>query len=226
MTNPPPAIIFINGDINYPPSSGDPVFIGSIPSETTSYASVSELTTLQIQLFINDTITKAEFDARVASDPNYPAIVHLQNLRVLVILEKHVAFCEIDNLELSDVVLFLHQGLADIERCHFGPPRQNFEVQRLNIYEILRAVHSPNVVILPGWCGFAGGGDCCTACNYPFYCDGCHTFSGMRKCRKCGCDCKCGCICQLIDNQGIVSSPVHLPNCENEYHNPPFIHRK
>lgn len=224
MTNPPPAIVFINGEIQYP--STEPPFIGSIPANTTSYASISELGNLQIQLFIDDTMSKEEFDARVKTDPNYPIIVHLQNLRILVILPKHVPFCEIDNLELADVVLFLHQGLADVEKCHFGPPRQNFEIQRLTIYEILRAVHSPNVVTLPAWCGFGEGGGCCGECNYPFYCDRCHTFSGIRKCRKCDCDCKCGCSCGLIDNQGIKQNPIHLPNCDNEYHNHAFIHRK
>jgi hypothetical protein len=259
MLNPPPAIVFINGEIQYP--SDQTPFIGSIPANITSYASVSELTNLQIQLFIDDTMSKEEFDARVKSDPNYPTIVHLQHLRILVILPKHVPFCEIDNLELADVVLFLHQGLADIERCHFGPPRQNFETQRLTIYEILRAAHPhghfrdhddhdrgnfrgherdhdhdhdhdherprSHVVTLPSWYGVGEGceGGNCGSCNYPFYCDRCHTFSGIRKCRKCDCECKCGCDCG-IDNQGIRQSPIHAPNCDNEYHNLPFIRRK
>ena len=84
MTNPPPAIVFINGEIQYP--STEAPFIGSIPANTTSYASVSELSNLQIQLFIDDTMSKEEFDARVKTDPNYPTIVHLQNLRILVVL--------------------------------------------------------------------------------------------------------------------------------------------
>lgn len=220
MTQPPPAIVFINGDITYPPSP--PIFIGAQPSSPNSDASVSELTNLQIQLFINDTMTKAEFDARVAADPNYPTIVHLQNLRILVILP---TFQDGYNRQYADVVIFLHAGLADVEKNNFGPPCQNFPTQRLTIYELLRSVHSPNVVILPF--GFGGSqGSCCSSCNYPFYCDRCHTFSGIRLCRKCGCSCQCGCTCGLIDQQGIVSSPVHLPNCENEYHNPAFIHRK
>jgi len=218
--NPPPAIVFINGDITYPPSP--PIFIGAQPSNPASDASVSELTNLQIQLFIDDTITKAEFDARVAADPNYPTIVHLQNLRILVILP---TFQDGYNREYAYVVIFLHQGLADVEHNHFGPPCQNFPIQRLTIYELLRAVHSPNVVILPF--GFGGSqGSCCSNCHYPFFCDRCHTFSGIRKCRKCGCDCQCGCTCGLIDNQGIVSSAVHAPNCDNIYHNPAFLHRK
>jgi hypothetical protein len=223
MTNPPPMICFINGDLTYPQQP--PIFVGFDPNNPVSYASVSELTNLQIQLFIDDTMTKEEFDARVAGDPNYPTIVHLQNLRILVILPKHLPFCEIHNLELADVVLFLHQGLADVEKNHWGPPRQNFETQRLTIYEILRAVHSPNVVTVPGWCGF-GEGHGCETCNSGFFCDVCHTFSGIKKCFKCGCSCKCFCDVGLIDNQGIRSSPVHLPNCDRELNNPAFIHRK
>lgn len=225
MTNPPPGIFVINGEISYPPAP--PIFIGSNPANPTSYASVSELSNLQIQLFIDDTMTKEEFDARIASDPNYPTIVHLQNLRILVILPKHVPFCELmkkHNLEHADVVMFLHQGLADIEKNHFGPPGQNYELQRINIYEVLRAVHSSNVAMAPGWCSFPEDG--CDRCHSGFFCDICHTFSGIRKCYQCGCACKCFCDVGLIDNQGVRSSPVHLRNCDNEYNNPAFIRRK
>jgi hypothetical protein len=218
---PPPAIIFINGDITYPPTG--PVFIGAQPGNPSSDAGTSELTNLQIQLFIDDTITKAEFDARVAGDPNYPTIVHLQDLRVLVILPVNVPFCEETiNFEYADVVMFLHQGLADIEKNRFGPPGQNYDIQRINIYAVLRAVeHCHNDIIVP----FEMCGQGCGSCNYPFYCDKCHTFSGIRICRKCDCTCQCGCTC-LIDNQGIKQSPIYAPNCDNEYHNPAFIFRK
>lgn len=219
---PPPAIIFINGDITYPPSP--PIFIGDQPSNPQSDASVSELTNLQIQLFIDDTMTKAEFDNRVAVDPNYPTIVHLQNLRILVILP---TFRDGYNRQYADVVIFLHQGLADVEKNHFGPPCQNYDIQRITLYSLLRAAHSPNVVTLPFGFGCGGGEGCgCGTCKYPFFCDRCHNFSGMKKCRKCGCDCHCGCTTGIIDQQGLQSSPVHAPNCENEYHNPAFIHRK
>jgi hypothetical protein len=222
MTQPPPAIIFCNGDITYPPSP--PIFIGAIPPNPLSDAGFSELTNLQIQLFINDTMTKAEFDARVAADPNYPAIVHLQNMRILVILP---TFQDGYNREYADVVIFLHQGLADVERNRFGPPCKNFPIQRLTVYELLRAVGSSSVVILPYSFGGQGGcGTCCENCNYPFYCDQCHTFSGIKICRQCGCGCKCGCNCGLIDQQGVRSSELYAPNCDNIYHNPAFIRRK
>lgn len=254
-------IIFINAQIGYP--SNPPIFVGSVPSNANSYASVSELTNLQIQLFIDDTMSKEEFDARIAGNPNYPTIVHLQNLRILVIMhsfydgygyhgcydgyeyrggyDDHACnyngtydynsdhnhdyddnFYDGYNHQHADVVLFLHQGLADIEHNRFGPPRQNFPTQRLTIYELFNSVHQHNVVVVP----WGVGGNCCECCQYPFYCDCCHTFSGIRKCGGCGGESKCGCSCGLYDRQGIKSSPVHLPSCDNEAHNPAFIYRK
>jgi hypothetical protein len=245
MANIPPAIIFINHEITYPQSG--PVFPGSEANNVASYNGPSELTNLQTQLFINDTMSKEEFDARVKVDPNYPTIVHLQMCRILVILH---SFRDCVNREYADVVMFLKQGIGDIEYNRFGPPKHGFDIQRLTVYELLRAAHyehhhehhrEPGVgeVTLPwGAGGFPHRDDnfplaepsCnCNQCNYPFFCDCCHTFSGMRKCRKCNCDCQCGCTCglyTLVDSQGVHSSPVHLPNCENEYHNPAFIHRK
>jgi len=225
MSSLPPAIFFINGDINYPPTP--PYFPGTDPKAPTN-----TLTILQTQLFIDDTMTKSEFDARVASDPNYPTIVHLQGLRILVIVPEysdgyghyqphHHPHINVSNVQYADVVMFLHQGLADIEKNHFGPPGQSYEIQRINMYELLRAVGSPNVVILPFFTM-----PHCNSCNYPFYCDRCHTFSGIKICGGCGCGCQCGCSCGLIDNQGIRSSNISAPNCDNEYHNPDFINRK
>lgn len=282
MSSLPPAIIFCNDDITYPLTSPPtpPYFVGSNPVAPNSYASPSELTNLETQLSITDTMTKTEFDARVAADPNYPLVIHLQGLRILVILPDFHDKC---NADLADVVVFLHSGLADIERnrlgwpgrgypddwdhddhdfcekpdvapsifhrpirieypqehCYeheedhcddhhehhehprsaFGPPIQSYDTQRLNIYELLRAGRDHCDVFMP----FSTMPHC-ERCNYPFYCDACHTFSGIRICRGgCG-ECRCG--CDLIDNQGRRISPIHLPNCDNIYHNSAFINRK
>lgn len=217
MSSLPPAIFFINGDINYPPTP--PYGVGVDPKAPTNI-----LTKLQIQLRINDTMTKDEFDARVNIDPNYPTIVHLQGLRILVIAPKYndgYTYMNLPNMEFADVVMFLHQGLADIEFNRFGPPGQSYEIDRINMYALLRAVGSPNVVILPFFTM-----PTCGSCKYPFYCDRCHTFSGIRTCGGCGGGCQCGCSCGLYDNQGIKSSGIHAPNCDNEYHNQDFINRK
>ena len=204
----PPAIFFINGDITRPQSP--PFFPGTTPS--------SELEKLEIQLFIDDVMSKQEFDARVVADPNYPTIVHLRGLRILVVLPN---FYDGYNRQYADVVMFLHQGLADIEKNNFGPPFQSFPIDRINMYELLRAVNSPSVVILP----FSFMPKCDT-CRFPFFCDGCHTFSGIKICSSCGCGCKCGCDCLLTDNQGVPVNPIHAPNCDNEFHNVDFINRK
>ena len=225
MSSLPPAIFFINGDINYPPNP--PYFPGTDPKAPTNTLAI-----LQTQLSIDDTMTKAEFDARVAVDPNYPTVIHLQGFRILVIVPEYSdgyasypphfhPHINIPNIQFADVVMFLHQGLADIEKNRFGPPGQSYEIQRLNMYELLRAVGSSSVVILPFFTM-----PHCNSCNYPFYCDKCHTFSGIRVCGGCGGGCQCGCSCGLIDNQGIRISNIHAPNCDNEYHNPDFINRK
>lgn len=224
MASLPPAIFFINGDITYPPPTPPGSFIGAQPNNPTSYAGVSELQTLQTQLFIDDTMTKDEFDARVAADPNYPLIVHLQMLRILVIVPQYndgYHYMAVPNIELADVVMFLHQGLADIEKNHLGPPGQNYDIQRMTMYSILRAAHSHNVAHLP----FEALPHC-DKCDFPFFCDRCHTFSGMKVCPQCKNGCGCGCGTVLVDNQGIRSGIVHAPNCDNEFHNRNFIRRQ
>lgn len=228
MSSLPPAIFFINGDIDYP-QTNPVVFPGTDPK-------ISELTTLQTQLFIDDTMTKTEFDARVVADPNYPTIIHLQGLRILVIVPSYNdgyvydpdsdsdwdnPHINISNVDLADVVLFLHQGLADVEKNNFGPPGQSYEIQRINAYELLRVVNSPYVVTVPN-CGTSN----CDKCSYPFFCDGCHTFSGIRICASCGCSCACGCTTGLVDSQGVKVGIVYAPNCDNIFHNSNFINRK
>jgi hypothetical protein len=143
----PPAIIFINGDITYPPTLPAPQILGIDPSlYIGADPAQDELTKLQGQLQISETMTKQEFDARVAADPNYPAIVRLQYLRILVILD---SFHDLVNRNLADVVIFVKQGIASIEKNNFGKHGLSLDMQRLNIYELLRYNRSKNVVIVP-----------------------------------------------------------------------------
>jgi hypothetical protein len=233
MTSLPPAIFLASGDISYP-RRGKP-FIGSMPNNPGSYiTSPSILTTMQTQLFINDTMSEEEFDARIKVDPNYPVIIRLRDMRILVIASERyydgyrhdgyhhdVYHHHVNKRRHADVVMFMHQGLADVSVNRFGECFHDFNIQRFTMYELLRASRSPGDYSYPY--GEDGQG-CCDSCNYPFYCDRCHSFSGMRTCFGCKCDCMCG--CGIIDNQGIKRSSVHLPNCDNEYHNAKFIHRK
>jgi hypothetical protein len=214
------AIIFINENITYPQPY---VFIGSQPDNPNSYiASRSELTTLQNQLMIDDIMNKYEFDERVRVMPDYPTIVHLRGLRILVILPNlHDPY----NREYADVVMYLHQGLADIVENHFGPPGTSFEIQYLGLGQILNAARND-------WCEpfgeipFDDLGSCCTTCSYPFWCDCCHSFSGIKICKDCCGQCKCACDCYIIDNQGLRRSMIEMPNMEAESRNWAFIHRK
>jgi hypothetical protein len=178
----PPAIIFINADIN------DGI-----------------KTTLQSQLYINEIMSDTEFDARVAVDPNYPNLIHLNRMRILVIRQN---FRDYTNRNLADVVMFVKQGMAAIEKNNFGPPGLTLDIQRVNIYTLLRYNNSGAVVILPH------------ATKPPHAC-GC----------KCHCDCdrSFGCNCCLggiVVDQLADSSGVHCANPDNEYNNPDFINRK
>src|ERR1700677_1060385 len=83
---------------------------------------------IDVQLQINETIWFHEFNARVAADPNYPAVIHLNRLRILVILKD---FQDTTNRELFDVVMFVKQGVASIMQCKFGPPGYSLDIQRL-----------------------------------------------------------------------------------------------
>lgn len=121
--NLPPAIIFLNADIN------------DIVKNT-----------LTTQLYISESMAFSEFNARVAVDPNYPDNVRSQNLRILVILP---TFQDTTNRELADLVLFYNQGQVVVEKNRFGPPGLSLPIDRINIYDLLRDVGSKYVVILP-----------------------------------------------------------------------------
>lgn len=111
MANIPPGIIFINEDL-----------------DATLKAKIAT------QLYIHETMTGTEFDARVSSNPSYPDIVRLQNTRILVIRD----FRDYTNREIADVVIFVKAGLAAIEKNNFGPPGLTLAVDTFYIYQLLR----------------------------------------------------------------------------------------
>jgi hypothetical protein len=119
----PPAIIFVNADIN-----------DAIKN------------TLITQLYIDESMTFNEFNARVQSTPTYPDSVHLQGRRILVILP---TLQDPLNRALADVVLFYNQGQVTVEKNNFGPPGLSLPLQRVTLYALLRYNNSPYVVILP-----------------------------------------------------------------------------
>jgi hypothetical protein len=100
---------------------------------------------LQRQLFITDTMTGAEFDARVAADPNYPNIVHLQNAVILVIR----SFYDFTNRSLADIVIFVKAGLASVEASKVGPPGLTLPVDRLYLNELFRGTLPSCATFIP-----------------------------------------------------------------------------
>ena len=167
----PSAIIFVNADIN-----------------------AGNQSALVSQFYVNEVMKDNEFDARVVADPNYPQILHSQGLRVLVIRQN---FRDLTNRNLADVVLFVKQGQASVEKNNFGPPGLTLPISRINIYQLLRYNNSPNVVVIP-------------APPPPPEVSNPLTYG----------------IGGIVADELIDSSGVQLPNADNEYNNPSFINRK
>ena len=171
----PPAIVFVNADI------------------TDGIKSV-----LSTQLFINETMSDTEFDARVKADPNYPTNVHLRGLRIMVIRQ---SFQDLTNRNLADLVLFIKQGQAIVEKNNFGPPGLSLPIARLNIYDLLRFNNSKYVITLPN------------IPPSPSHCNCMPNNFGPG-----------GIVGEEL--RADDSSGVHAANCDNEYNNPDFINRK
>lgn len=133
--NLPPAIIFVNADID-----------GYMTN------------TLVSQLYIDGYMSKSEFDDRILALPSYPDFIHGNGYRIMVILPD---FRDYTNRELADVVIFVKGGLASIEKNKYGPPKLTLPVERINIYALLRGAGSQYVVILPRTYSRFPGCECC-----------------------------------------------------------------
>jgi len=174
----PPAIIFINSDLN-----------------DTSKA------TLRSQLYINQIITGKQFDDVVAIDPTFPDQIHLNGARVLVIRDE---FYPYPNYNLADVVVFLKQRLATVEKNNLGPPKLTLSLDRLNIYALLRGANSQYVTILPQL-------PCGPRLNCGCFChQHCNGFRGIIG----------------IEWYANDTTGVHCKNPDNIFNNQAFINRK
>lgn len=87
------------------------------------------------QLYINEYMSGDEFDARVTIDPNYPTLVRNFNKRILVIRD---LWAPHTNRDLADVVIFVKNGLASIEKNNYGPHGLTLQVVDLYIHKLLR----------------------------------------------------------------------------------------
>ena len=174
----PSAIIFINSDIN------------DVSKET-----------LTNQLKLHEIMTFEEFNTRVLNDPNYPLIIKITFSRILVILED---FRDYTNRDLADVVMFATHGQVDIEKNKFGPPRPSMRLLDINIYSLLRAAESSNVITIP-----------------PFPSSNVQLTPRYLITED-------GNIVNGIYTEYDVGNPPgpHLPNPDNIYNNPDFLKRK
>jgi len=188
MAHLPAAIIFINQDI----SEDQKIFIGK-------------------QLHVLETMTKQEFDMRVSVDPNYPAIIRAMKERVLVIL---TTFQDTVNRQHADAVLFFKAGLAYIENKNVGPPKLAIDLQRLDIYAILRFNKSSEVVVLP-----QGGSSCC---GFRCTC----SMDGCRCCHDGNCPSCANGLGGIFAIQLRASlCGIHAPSCDSLMHNEKWKNR-
>lgn len=183
----PSAIIFINADLRPPQLDKNKApFLG-------------EANNLAAQLQISEIISDQEFDARVVADPNYPVIIHLNNLRILVIRQ---SLQDYTNRELADIVLFVSHGLATVLKNNFGPPTLSVSLDRLNIFNLFFEIKNQNMCFFPLTCRKCKCGCCCNCFK--------HLPVPIQ---------------HLLINPFDISG-VHDANCDNEFNNQDFINRK
>ena len=118
-----PAIIFVNNDS---------------PQET--------IDILSSQLYIIEVMSGQEFDARIEADPNYPNIIHFNNLRILVTRDY---FSDFNNRNIADVSILVKWGMASILKNNFGPPALSLAINKLDIHQLLRYNNSIYVANIP-----------------------------------------------------------------------------
>jgi len=92
------------------------------------------------QLYLTEVMTGAEFDARVAGNPNYPAIIHLNNLRILVLRD----LSDLTNRSLADLVLFFKAGLAYVLFHRTGAPGFTIPIDKMYLAELFVRDHIPD----------------------------------------------------------------------------------
>lgn len=87
----------------------------------------STLDKLVRQLYIDEVVDGYVFDTRVGLNPTYAEDYKKENKRLLV----KRSFFEIENRMIFDVVIFVKNGLASIEKNNFGPPYGSYSLLNL-----------------------------------------------------------------------------------------------
>jgi hypothetical protein len=155
------------------------------------------LANLQGQLNIDEVISNDEFVLRIAADPNYPVVIKLNQLRVLVLYPAYDQ--NNSNKCLADILLFIRQGMAYVLDRVTGCPGLAMATNKLNMFN-LRTYLEQN---------------CCS----PWRCRRCSCL--------CGCNCFSHLPLPLRRMLIAWWDPsgVHSANCDNEANNPDFIYR-
>jgi len=128
----PPAVIFINIDL--------------VPEVQAVFTR---------QLFLTAIMDAATFDANVAANPNYPASIHQQDERIMVLRDLQ----DQTNRQFADVVFFAKGGMVSILANKFGPPGKTLGIDRL---------YWNNIVLGPVQ------GTCCPPSCYPCFIKDCY----------------------------------------------------
>jgi len=155
-------------------------------------------TNLQSQLYIDEVITDTEFNARITADPNYPIIIHFNNLRILVLESPYDT--NPSNKEFANIALFFKNGMLYVLDHHYGFPTISINAQNINLFNlknIIKEIHFEK-----------------------FNCRKCHC--------GCSCNCFKHLPIQLQRLLLAPWDPsgVHSANCDNEFNNKAFIERK
>lgn len=83
------------------------------------------------QLHITDVQDGYDFDAHVAANANYPDEMRQLNRRLMVVRTFWNRGDYPEIWAIPDVVIFVKQGLASVERNNFGPPGLTLPVLKL-----------------------------------------------------------------------------------------------
>lgn len=166
MAQLPPALIFVNSQLNQ-----------------------SLFTKIAQQLLITETISESTFMTRLTTDPDYVKVIDGYTpdgydgytQRILVVAND---FINSPVRQVADIVLSVVHGLASILKNNIGPTGLTFQVDRMNLYSLLRYNGSKYVTILKSTANCCD----CSACQCGYLVP---SFSGAfgAYCYKCSIYC-------------------------------------
>jgi hypothetical protein len=163
--------------------------------------SPSVKTRLEIQLHIDESVFGHDFDLRIMADPDYAKNIRILRRRLMVIRD----FRDKTNRDLMDVVVFIKQSMASIERNCFGPTGQTFMIK--NLYWGQLGMFNTKI---NGRCKSCGGSVDFDECSHGSGCSGnCQPFN-----RKCHCNFsgEVGISCD-----GYGRAPYYPARCDPKY---------